>query len=532
MHLSLSSLSQFRYHNALWGAALAVLLTACSLPPVAHPEANRQAISLPASKQTTLGQAHQQLRKQAQADPAHSGFNALEDPQEAFAARGLLARAAERTLDVQYYIWRDDKTGNLLLHELLMAADRGVRVRLLLDDGGTSGLDDALLALHQHPHAEVRIFNPFVLRGLFKKLGYVTEFSRNNRRMHNKSFSADGQASIVGGRNVGNEYFGATDGVLFADLDVLVIGPVVQDIEHDFDRYWNNDAAYPADQIAKPSTFTVDALRAQGSTLAQSPAALEYRQALEATPFVQNLLDARLDMEWAKATLVSDPPEKIQAQAQPKALIGQQLLRATGPIQQRLDLVSPYFVPTREGVEAFAQLRAQGLQVRILTNSLQATDVTIVHSGYAKYRKPLLEAGVELYEMLAQAPEYSSEEERLKLNLTNLGSSGSSLHSKTFAVDGQRAFVGSFNFDPRSMHLNTEMGLLIDSPTLAQGIHRTFDQTVPQRSYRVTLGEAGQLRWHSGVGNPPPVYDTEPNTRWYQRWILRFLGWLPIEWML
>ena len=525
-------LSNARYRNAVWGATVCACLTACSLPPSVHPDANQQAISLAASQSTTLGLAEQQLRAHAQAPGPFSGLYALNDPREAFAARGLLARAAERTLDVQYYIWRDDKTGNLLLHELLMAADRGVRVRLLLDDGGTTGLDKQLLALHQHPNAEVRIFNPFVLRGVFKKLGYITEFSRNNRRMHNKSFSADGQASIVGGRNVGDEYFGATDGVLFSDLDVLVIGPVVQDIEQDFDRYWNNVAAYPADQIAKPSKFTVETLRASGTALTQSAQAQDYQQAIERTPFVKRLMDAQLEMEWAKATLLSDPPEKIQAQAPTQALIAEQLRQATGSVEHSLDVVSPYFVPTDEGVKLFTDLRAQGLRVRILTNSLQATDVSIVHSGYAKYRKPLLQHGVELYEMLQQAPEYSSDEERLKLNLTSLGSSGSSLHSKTFAVDGQRLFIGSFNFDPRSANLNTEMGLMIESPRMAQQVHDRLSYEMPQRSYRLSLSGDGDLRWHSGVGDPPPVYDKEPNTRCYQRWILRFLGWLPIEGLL
>ena len=407
-----------------------------------------------ASSATRLAQAVSQLRAQAQADPAHSGVYALQDAQEAFAARGLLAQSAQQTLDVQYYIWRRDKTGLLLLQELLAAADRGVRVRLLLDDGGTAGLDAELLALDSHPYMEVRLFNPFVLRNWMKPLGYVTEFGRTNRRMHNKSFSADGQASIVGGRNVGNEYFGATDDVLFADLDVLVIGPVVQDIEADFDRYWNNVAAYPVERIVRSSQgLSLERLRAQGQALAQSPAAQDYRRAVQQTPLVQQLLAAQLEMEWAPAVVVSDPPEKIQAQAPQRTLIGEQLRHVLGMPQQSLDLVSPYFVPTQEGVEAFVQLRQQGVRVRILTNALEATDVAIVHSGYAKYRKPLLQAGVELYEMRGHPPEYADEEKSLKLRLTELGSSGSSLHAKTFSVDGQRAFVGSFNFDPRSMHL-------------------------------------------------------------------------------
>ena len=473
------------------------------------------------------------MRAQADAAEAASGIYALNDPQEAFAARALLARAADQTLDVQYYIWRADKTGRLLLHELLMAADRGVRVRLLLDDGGTAGLDDELQALAQHPNVQVRLFNPFVLRGTFKLLGYVTELSRTNRRMHNKSFTADRQASIVGGRNVGNEYFGATDGVLFADLDVLTIGPAVQAIADDFERYWSNLAAYPVAQIVTGTpSLSVEALRAQGAALMASPAAVDYRHALASTPFVQQLLESQLPLEWASAHLVSDPPEKIQAQAPPQSLIGEQLLRAVGTPEQQLDLVSPYFVPTDAGVQAFAQLQAQGVKVRILTNALEATDVAVVHAGYTKYRKPLLQAGIALYEMRGRPPAYADAAESLKLRLTELGSSGSSLHAKTFAVDGQRAFVGSFNFDPRSMHLNTEMGLMIDSPALAQQVSHSFDQYIPTRAYQLSLTPEQHLRWHSGVGNPPPIYETEPQTKWYQRWSLWFLGLLPIEWLL
>lgn len=521
----------FRLPSLATLACALLVLGGCQLPEPTHSHHRRQAISPESVLATRLGQAHTQLRAQAQALPNASGIYAIKDPQEAFAARGLLARAAEKTLDVQYYIWRKDKTGLLLLHELLMAADRGVHVRLLLDDGGTAGLDAELRALNAHPQIEVRLFNPFVLRGWLKPLGYVTEFSRTNRRMHNKSFSADGQASIVGGRNVGNEYFGATDGVLFADLDVLAIGPVVQDIEHDFDRYWNNVAAYPAEHIAHASSAVdLDRLRAAGEMLSQSPPAQDYQQALKATPLVQHLLQAQLPMEWAKAHLVSDPPEKIQAQADDQPLIGEQLRRALGTPEQSLDLVSPYFVPTDAGVQAFTQLRQQGLRVRILTNALEATDVAIVHSGYAKYRQALLQAGVELYEMRSQARDPGSDNKPFKL--TELGSSGSSLHAKTFAVDGQRVFVGSFNFDPRSMHLNTEMGLMIESPTLTTQISQSFEQLIPSHAYRVSLTDGGQLRWHSGTGPTATTYEKEPQSTWYQRWMLKFLAWLPIEWLL
>lgn len=512
-------------------ALLAVALTACSLPP---PETRSTSQAPPAAStaDTRLGQGIGQLRSRDHAPPSHTGIYALRDAQEAFAARALLARAAERSLDVQYYIWRDDKTGQLLLHELLQAADRGVRVRLLLDDGGTSGLDDALRALDSHPQVQVRLFNPFALRGLFKLSGYVTDFRRTNRRMHNKSFTADNQASIVGGRNVGNEYFGATDGVLFADLDVLAAGPVVPDISIDFDRYWSSPSAYPIDQLVPHTTLELGHLRTAGAALLASSQAQDYRAALQRTPLVQALEQAQLPLLWAPTHLLSDDPAKILGQAPAQGLIGPQLLRALGQPQRQVDVVSPYFVPTHAGVQAFAALRAQGIAVRILTNAYEATDVAVVHSGYARFRAPLLHQGVEVFELRRQTPDYAAPQEREALTLNTLGSSGASLHAKTFAVDGQRTFIGSFNFDPRSIELNTEMGVLIESPALTAAVHQIFTEAVPSHAFRVSLTADGGLQWHSGVGTPPPVYDQEPGTRWLQRLSLKVLGWLPIEGLL
>ena len=516
----------------LLASTAAVLLSACGLPPL-EPRTTSHAPNSSETASTRLGQGIAHQSQQTKADPSHTGIYNLADAQEAFAARALLARMADQTLDVQYYIWRNAKTGRLLLHELLAAADRGVRVRLLLDDGGTGTLDDELLSLDSHPHVEVRLFNPFVVRGWIKPVGYLTHFPRTNRRMHNKSFTADNQASIVGGRNVGNEYFGATDGVLFADLDVLAAGPAVQAISQDFDKYWASRSAYPIGHlITGTPRLPLEQLREQGHALLRDPASVDYRSAVQNTAFIQHLVQGELPMSWAPAKLISDDPAKAEGKADDNDLIGSQMARALGTIQQQLDLVSPYFVPTEAGTQYFIQLRQQGRRVRILTNALEATDVSIVHSGYAKYRKALLEAGVELYEMRSNTPDYATEEIKLRDRIASLGSSGSSLHAKTFAVDGQRLFVGSFNFDPRSMHLNTEMGLLIDDPQLTQYLHDSFSHVIPTHAYRLSLSEEGRLLWHSGVGTPAPIYATEPQTRWHQRWLLWLLGKLPIEWLL
>lgn len=541
----------------MWGLALSCLILAgCSLPPLTQ-RPQSSAIATADAEQTRLGQA---LKPQQIKHPGQSGIHPLADAYAAYAARALLARAADRTLDIQYYIWRNDTTGHLLLNELLQAAQRGVRVRLLLDDGGTSGMDTMLSALDQHPLIEVRLFNPFVQRTP-KFLGYLTDFSRTQRRMHNKSFTADGQASIVGGRNIGDEYFGATDGVLFADLDVMATGAVVPDISHEFDRYWSSASAYPVTLLLPQlPEYSIDKVHQFLQTEALRTEAQAYVQAVTQSRFSQDLLNAQLPLYWAESSLVSDDPAKVLNQAQPQDLLISQLPDTLGQAKKQLDLVSPYFVPTDAGVKAFAQLHQQGVRVRILTNSLEATDVSVVHAGYQVYRQPLIQQGIELYELRRQldlsAPPASSvnvtkhseapEGKRLPSptashggsgpgSAKGSGSSGASLHAKTFAVDGERLFVGSFNFDPRSTHLNTELGLIIKHPELAQQVSGTLDQHLPQMAYHVQLNTQGQLSW--SYQQPTPPYETlstttEPGSSFWQRLTLRILGWLPIEGLL
>ncbi|PIG08254.1 phospholipase D family protein [Comamonas sp. 26] len=524
---------------SLWPSTAALLiaglLTGCSLPPMPE-RTTSHSLSTEAAIQSRLGQALAPLQ---QAHPKLSGIHPLSDAYAAYAARALLARAAQHTLDVQYYIWRNDTTGHLLLNELLQAANRSVRVRLLLDDGGTAGMDATLAALDQHPNIEVRLFNPFAVRTP-KVLGYVTEFSRTQRRMHNKGFTADNQASIVGGRNIGDEYFAATDGVLFADLDVVAVGTVVPDIGHDFDRYWNSQSAYPSASLLPPmpeqavqqvySSLQADTLR---------PESQAYIQAVQQSRFSQDLLSGNLPLEWAAATLVSDDPSKVLSQSGKEDLLLAQLQPAIGTPAQSLDLISPYFVPTQAGINAFAQMRAQGIKVRILTNSLEATDVAAVHAGYEQYRKPLLKLGVELYEMRRQInlqprnPPKAYGEAPSPAAFSGskggvAGSSGASLHAKTFAIDGQRLFVGSFNFDPRSALLNTEQGLVILDPKLAQEVSQTLDQYLPMLAYKVQLDASGKLQWISETGQPQ-TFSHDPGTSWFKRAMVRVLSWLPIE---
>ncbi len=502
---------------------LSALLHGCALPPLEGRSISR-ALTPAEAADTALGRV---LAAQAQANPGKSGILPLSDELDAFAARVLLVRAAERTLDVQYYIWRKDLTGTILLHALWEAAQRGVRVRLLLDDNGISDMDAMLLALDRHPGVEVRLFNPFVLRQP-KALGYLTDFPRLNRRMHNKALIADSQAAIMGGRNVGDEYFGATDGVLFADLDVLCAGAVIPDLSADFDRYWASASSYPIGRLVpyEAARGGAEALAREARRIEQDPRAQRYLEALIASRFIPDLLAGTRLPLWAPVEMVSDDPDKVLGKSKKRDLMAYQLQRILAhPPQRSVDLVSPYFVPTATGTDLFARLAASGVRVRILTNALEATDVSAVHSGYARHRKALLRAGVQLYEMRRGVGAGG----RGGL----LGSSGSSLHAKTFALDGQRVFVGSMNFDPRSIRLNTELGFIIDSPEMADGIAQMFEREVPKMAYEVRLDEQGHLFWvERPEGGGEIHHQGEPGGSFARSAWIGLLSLLPIEWLL
>jgi putative cardiolipin synthase len=462
--------------------------------------------------------------------PGLSGVLLLNDGRDAFAARVLLADAAERTLDVQYYIWHDDLSGTLLLEAARRAADRGVRVRLLLDDNNTFGLDGVLAALDSHPLIEVRLFNAFNSRR-WRWWGFLTDFSRLNRRMHNKSFTVDERVTIVGGRNVGDEYFGASRDTLFVDLDVLAVGAVVADVGNDFERYWASASATPAATILHPAP--PDALAECAANAArtwQRAESRDYVQAIADLPIVSDLLLRRLPYTWAPTRMISDDPAKGLAHEKQHDLVLRRLQEVLGTVQRELYLISPYFVPTRRGSVFFSAQARAGVDVRILTNSLEATDVVAVHAGYMKRRKALLCAGVRLFELRRTTP--AQHKRLLRLRGSSGGSSsGSSLHSKTFSIDRMRLFVGSFNFDQRSAHLNTEMGFIIDSPELAQISADAFDAQVPGSAFEVRL-QNGRLQWIERDEGVETIHDTEPYTTRWQRIIVRILSWLPIEWML
>ncbi|WP_165393330.1 phospholipase D family protein [Rivibacter subsaxonicus] len=452
---------------------------------------------------------------------------ALDDGLDAFVARVALVRLAKSRLDLQYYIWRDDVTGGLLWHELLQAADRGVRVRALLDDLNQPG-DELLAALDAHPNLELRLFNPFAHRNA-RWIDGLTDFGRINRRMHNKLVLADGRLAITGGRNVGDDYFGADPDLAFADLDALLAGAVLPEFQANFDAFWHSPHSYPLAALGLPAA-AAEALAGQRERLeklAASPEAARYVAALQQAPLAVALRerDARA-LERAPVSAVNDRPDKID-QRPDRALAAGMLPRLIGalkPFERELCIVSPYFVPGETGVAELARLVGSGVRVRVLTNSLAATDVAAVHAAYAPYRRALLAAGVELWELRPDADRGPA----LQRPRTLGGSSRASLHAKTIAVDSERVFVGSFNLDPRSAMLNTEGGAVIEARAPAARLCRWFDEQAPKQAWRLQLATDGGLEW---VG-PDAGYRSDPQAGWWRRALSRVLSWLPIEGMM
>ena len=502
---------------------LACLLAGCaSLPPL---EPRQESRVLADTAGTRLARAVEPV---ATAHPGLTGIHALALGTDAFAARMLLARAAERSIDTQYYIWHPDQSGALLMGELWDAAKRGVRVRLLIDDQNTAGEDDILAALGTNPNFQVRIYNPFALR-TGRVMNYLFDFERVNRRMHNKSFTVDDHATIVGGRNIGNEYFGAGEEVPFKDLDVIAIGPAVRAVSDEFDRYWNSASAYAAPSIVgAPPPDAAAFIEQRLSEARADPESRAYLEAVRGTPLISALLEQRLALDWAPADLVSDDPAKtLDTHARKDVLLLSELLSGGARPHTSFDVISPYFVPREKGTEVFEKLVKDGVRVRVLTNSLAGTDVGVVHSGYSKWRCRLARSGVKLFEL---KPTVEDRETRQR---HKTGSSAARLHAKTFQADEQVVFAGSFNFDPRSALLNTEMGLVIHSPELARRLARTFDEEVVRNAYEVRVRDGDScIEWieHTAVGDI--VYDTEPHTGWLRRGWVEFLTLLPIDWLL
>ncbi len=506
-----------------------LLLTACcSLP-------SRQGVMpgyyQPDTGNTALGALSSQLKPVGSNLPQRTGYQMLYDPMDAISARLLLINRAQKSLDLQYYIWSNDSVGALMCHALLQAADRGVKVRLLLDDNNTKGVDALLLALAQHPNIEVRLFNPFVHRKL-RSIDYVFDFKRTNRRMHNKTFIADGQFAIIGGRNISNQYFDAGDSFQFSDIDVLLAGQVMQDISSSFDNYWNYQAAYPVQRMVKAYNhrLTLPGLRLQLEKHVQQDKVKQYLAQAKYDMLFEDWLKTETPFQWVNAHLVQDAPEKINTKANRAEHLTFQLQHALGEPRQQVDMVSAYFVIDAKGKQRLADLSRQGVKIRILTNSYAANDVKVVHAFYAKNREFLLKHGIELYEFMPVIKNYNLWRKRSKRKLIDLkGTSDASLHAKMLTVDRQQVFVGSFNFDLRSANLNTEIGIILDSPALASQVSEEISRNILNVSYRVHLDEKGKLLWDESTPAGIVTHPSEPDLNPVTKTGLKMISLLPLD---
>lgn len=451
-----------------------------------------------------------------------TGLLLLSENLDAFAARAVAARSAGRSLDLMYYVWKNDLTGLLLAHELLAAADRGVRVRLLIDDINTRGLDGAYLSLDGHPNISVRLFNPSRARrgGLRRGIEMVLRAVSVTRRMHNKAWISDGRLAIVGGRNIGNEYFAAAKSSNFQDLDVLLVGAAVKQTEAVFDAFWNSDVVIPIDALVTWRQPKLARLRNALAKLLKSARARPYIERVRERMSLTDTLNLSEKIHWAReAKIISDPPEKAFGGKRENWLLGA-LMPSIAASRDVLEITSPYFIPGSDGTAQLSGLVARGVDVAILTNSLAATDVAAVHGAYAQYRERLLKGGVRLYEL----QRYASRQQ-----ISVFGSSGASLHTKAFTVDRKTGFIGSFNFDPRSASLNTEMGVLFEQPALVAEMRQLFRaDTAPEVSYELSL-EDGGLHWNGKRDGKPRRLGHEPDASPSRRALAFIVGLLPIQ---
>lgn len=462
-----------------------------------------------------------------------SGFYLLENNLEAFISRRKMIRGAEKTLDLQYYYFNGDTSGLLIAQSLVEAANRGVRVRLLLDDIDTIGADEPITLLNTHPDIEIRIFNPFYFRGLLRYLE-VFNMSRVGRRMHNKAIIADNSKAIIGGRNIGDIYFSADPETLFLDIDLLCLGPVVNHISISFDEYWNNRWATPVDDLySKPNkTYAQGRIKKFLKHHIQDVKKVNFSEVIASSEFQEKTI-YELPMVWSNSQLFYDAPTKIdENEPAGSRQLKSDLHDVVDSARESITIVSPYFVPGKQGVEWFRNIIQKGIKVNVFTNSLAATDVTAVHSGYAKYRFELLQAGVSLYELKPTA--YAKERKKFKLLLPG---SRTSLHAKTIIVDHKKVFIGSPNLDPRSRELNTEMGLLVDNKDLAHQVMKMFAGITQKRnSYFLLLeGEEHEKRkivWVSEEKGKSIKYYSEPEVGVWRKVSVYLMQLLPMEELL
>jgi putative cardiolipin synthase len=510
----------FRRLVALSGLlALASLLVAgcASLPKDVQ---RTSSVAIQDHENTALGR---RIAKEAAGRPGQSGFSLMRYGRQAFTARIALADLAQKSIDVQYYIWEADATGRILAERLARAAERGVRVRVLIDDANLQDRDAAVASFDVHPNIEVRLFNPFAQRTA-KTLGFLTDFDRVNHRMHNKLMVVDNAVAIVGGRNMSDPYFGVNPTQNFRDLDVVAVGPVVRELSKVYDRFWNGDWAVPvAALVDRPYGMddyaaTTKAVR-EGITASAYPWPLE-RDVAELESELETLYGAFV---WAPGRVLWDDPASINDPG--LRTMAKAIGRRFEALEREVFLETAYFVPRESGTSVAEQLRAKGIRIRVLTNSLASNDVLAAFAGYSKYRERLVAAGVELYEL---RPDAGPIRQRMFFGIR--GGSRAGLHAKAIVFDRKDVFIGSFNMDPRSSNINTEAGLFIESPELAAQLAAHMDEGVRlDNAYRVQMDPSGRLYWVTEDAGKEVRYDVDPLSTPQQRLEAGWIRMLPIE---
>ena len=501
--------------KTVWHLLLIALLAGCATGPIDYPRTTSTVIV--DTKETRLGLDAAQWK---QAHPGMSGFYPLISGMDALRARLALIDLADRTIDAQYFLMKNDDAGLIFVGKLLEAADRGVRVRFLLDDIFTTVDDEILMLFDQHPNIEMRLFNP-IGRGGLTWLNFVYDFQRANRRMHNKSFTVDNQVSIIGGRNIAEEYFELKSGEQFHDLDLLAIGSVAGEIGATFDRFWNHALSVPVEAFnVNDKKLDLEAVREEIDEDLRRAMQSVYAKAI-GSDLVQDLIDDRVPVYPAPAEVITDDPEKLLN----RVSVDQQVLvtrmaEVVGKADSEVIVVTPYFIPGVEGVDFWHNLTERGVRVIILTNSLASNNHIPVHRAYARYRRPIIRAGVELYELRVDAPgTQGAKDEDYMESVT--------LHIKAILVDRRYTFIGSLNLDPRSIDINTEMGVLVDSEAMTNDIVDPFLVELPEMAYKVVENENGSLSWRALIDDEEIIKNSEPQADGWRRFKAFLSGILP-----
>jgi cardiolipin synthase C len=505
-----------------------IMLAGYDSPAVAQEFPKVPSYAITQKEKTALGDA---LASDIATHPQQSGFRLLMTGSESFSMRLALIEAAEKSLDLQYYSINDDTTSNLLLEALVRAQKRGVLIRFLLDNIMFNQVEETFYMIDGFKNLEIRIFNPFITRHdgiILRAIRVLTDIDRLNHRMHNKALIADNQMAIIGGRNLGDEYFEEDTDVIFRDIDILAAGPVTARISQSFDSYWNGKDAIPVGQLRKPNRNLekVEIVREKLAEYWEKVMATDKGRKLLQSPLTGHLKDGNVTLIWAKVEFIADDPQKIDkdrenAQSKPLIRLGSLLQKATS----EFIAVTPYFVPGNGGVQYLTSLVERGVKVQIVTNSLASTDIVAAHTGYRRYRKALVSHGIELYEMKPTGGK------RPRQRLIGISAPSSArLHAKAYVVDKREVMIGSFNLDPRSLALNTELALTIHSPELAAQVIKMLDEiTTTESSYHLVVAESGWLVWKATENNHAVEYSREPKVGLWRNMEAVFMGLLPIE---